>query len=330
MAEHEQVPLHGQTTVNATPAERPIWPPPPRPRPPQGLAPVVKWLAILLALLLVAGGLGLTIYAATSQYSQGLVGQKNVALQATVNSQATSASSLAATAQPLATAQAQIYASATAQALPSATAQASDEQATATATALSALLTQDSSGTPALDDPLSDNSLNNQWATGYTDNNNTGCNFVNSSYRVQEALQRFIHTCFAATTNFHNFVYQISVTIISGSAGGILFRGNGTSGQYYFFWIDTNGNYVFELYNGNSSHIVLARGSSTAILAGLDQPNSLAVIVTKGTFYLFVNQTYVAGASNQTLTAGQIGVAAYNFTLPTTVDFSAAKVWTLP
>jgi hypothetical protein len=324
MAEREQ------TTVNATLPEQPIWPPPPRPRPPQGPPPLLKWLALLLALLLVAGGLGLAIYAATSQYTQGLVAEKNAAQQATVNSRATSASELAATAQPLATAQAQIYASATAQALPSATAQAGNEQATATATALSALLTQDTSGTPTLDDPLSDNSLNNQWATGYTDNNNTGCNFVNSSYRVQEALQRFIHTCFAATTNFHNFVYQVSLTITSGSAGGILFRGNGASGQYYFFWIDTNGNYVFELYNGNSSHTVLATGSSSAILAGPGQLNNLAVIATKGTFYLFVNQMYVAGVSDRTLTAGQIGVAAYNFTLPTTVDFSTARVWTLP
>lgn len=330
MAEQEQTPFHEQTTVNAPPPEPPIWPPPPRPRPPQGLPPTIKWLALLLAVLLVASGLGLAIYAATSQYSQGLVGQKNVALQATINSQATSASELAATAQPLATTQAQIYASATAQALPSATAQAGDDQATATATALGALLTQDTSGTPALDDPLSDNSLNNQWATGYTDNNNTGCNFVNSSYRVQEALQRFIHTCFAASTNFHNFVYQVSLTISSGSAGGILFRGDGTSGQYYFFWIDTAGNYVFELYNGNTSHTMLTTGTSSAILAGPGQANSLTVIATKGTFYLFVNQTYVAGASDRTLTAGQIGVAAYNFTLPTTVDFSAAKVWALP
>jgi hypothetical protein len=318
-----------QTTVQVTPPEQPLWPPPPRPRPPQGPSNALKWLAIALALLLIIAGLGLAITATTNQYSQTLVGQRSSALQATANSQATAADALAATARPLATAQAQIYASATAQALPTTTAAASNEQATATATALNALLTQDTGNTPALDDPLTDNSLHNQWATGYTDNNNTGCNFVNGSYRVQEALQRFIRTCFAATTNFHNFVYQVSVTISSGSAGGLLFRGNGTSGQYYFFWIDTAGNYIFELYNGNASHTVLAGGFSPAILTGPDQPNSLAIIANKGTFYLFVNQTYVAGASDHTLNAGQIGVAAYNFNLPTTVDFSAAKVWPL-
>lgn len=320
---------HEQTTVNVITPEPPTWPPPPRRRPPQGPPVAVKWLAILLALSLVAGGLGLIIYAATSQYSQALVDQNSVALQATVHSQATAAGAVAATAQPLATTQAQIYATATAQALPTATALLGGVQSAATATALSDLLTQDTSGTPTLDDPLTDNSLNNQWATGYTDNNNTGCNFVDGSYRVQEALQRFIRTCFAATTNFHNFVYQISLTILSGSAGGILFRGNGASGQYYFFWIDTAGNYVFEVYSGNASHTVLARGFSTAILTGLDQPNSLTVIATGGTFSLFVNQTYLAGVSDQALNAGQIGVAAYNFALPTTVDFSAARVWTL-
>lgn len=320
---------HEQTTVSVIAPEQPLWPPPPRPRRAAGPPVAIKWLAILLALLLVAGGLGLIIYTATSQYSQALVDQSSLALQATVNSQATAAGAMAATAQPLATTQAQIYASATAQALPSATAQAGSEQSVATATALDGLLTQNTSSTPTLDDPLADNSLNNQWATGYTDNNNTGCNFVDGSYRVQEALQRFIRTCFAATTNFHNFVYQVDLTILSGSAGGILFRGNGASGQYYFFWIDTAGNYVFEVYNGNTSHTVLARGFSVAILAGLDQPNNLTVMATKGTFSLFANQTYLASVSDQALSAGQIGVAAYNFNLPTTVDFSAARVWTL-
>src|SRR5579885_1701261 len=304
MVENEQRPFHELTTVKDIPPARPAWPPPPRPRPPQGPSDAVKWLAITLALLLAAGGLGLAVYATINQYP------------------------LAATAQPLATSQAQIYASATAQAQPTATAQSAGDQATATATALNNLLTQDTSGTPALDDPLADNSLNNQWATGYTDNNNTGCNFVNSSYQVQEALQRFIRTCFAATTNFKNFVYQVSMTITSGNAGGILFRANGANGQYYFFWIDINRNYALELYNGNS-HSVLASGFSDAILTGLDQSNTLAVIATKGTFYLFVNQTYVTGASDPTLSAGQIGVAAYNINLPTSVDFSEAKVWKL-
>ncbi len=329
MVDNEQKPFHEQTTVKDIPSARPAWPPPLRPRPPQEPSDAVRWLAITLALLLIAGGLGLAIYATTSQYTLALAGQSSAYLQATVNSQATTAGSLAATAQPLATSQAQIYASATAQAQPTVTAQVADDQATATATALGDLLTQDTGGTPALDDPLTDNSLNNQWATGYTDNNNTGCNFVDSSYQVQEALQGFIRTCFAATTNFQNFAYQVSMTITSGSAGGILFRGNGANGQYYFFWIDTSGNYALELYNGNSQHKVLAGGFSSAVLTGLNEPNNLIVIATKGTFYLFVNQTYVAGASDQTFSTGQIGVAAYNFSLPTTVDFSEAKVWTL-
>jgi hypothetical protein len=329
MVENEQRPFHEQTTVKDIPPAHPAWPPPPRPRPPQGPSDAVKWLALILALLLVASGLGLAMYATLNQYTQALAGQQGAYLQATVNSQATTAGSLAATAQPLATSQAQIYASATAQAQPTATAQAAGDQATATATALNDLLTQDTSGTPALDDPLADNSLNNQWATGYTDNNNTGCNFVNSSYQVQEALQRFIRTCFAATTNFKNFVYQVSMTITSGNAGGILFRANGANGQYYFFWIDINGHYAFEIYNGNS-HSVLASGSSDAILTGLDQSNTLAVIATKRTFYLFVNQTYVTGANDSTLSAGQVGVAAYNINLPTSVDFREAKVWKLP
>ncbi len=329
MLKDEQKPLHEQATLKDVP---PVWPPPPRPRPAQGPSRNVKILVITLAALLVAGGLGLVIYATSSQYGLALGAQQRVNVNATVlheaDSQATTVGSLQATAQPLATAQAGIYASATAQAQPTATAQASGDQATATATTLESQLTQDTTGTPALDDPLSDNSQGNGWDTGFSDNNNTGCNFVSSTYRVQEALPGFLHTCFADATDFSNFVYEVSMTINSGSGGGILLRANGLKGQYYLFKIDVNGNYTFELYNG-SAYALLANGTSSAILTGLSEPNNLAVIADKGTFSLFVNSTYVAGASDKTLSGGQIGVAAYNTSLPVTIDFSQAEVWQL-
>lgn len=331
MVDNEQRALHEQTTIkDISPARavKPIWPPPPRPRPPQGPPKALKITSLILAALLVVGGLGFVIYATTNQYNGTLTSQQRAYLRATVDTQATSASSLAATAQPLATAQAQIYASATAQAQATADSQNSGDQSTATATALGNMLTQDTSGTPALNDPLVDNSLNFRWDVGLSDNNNTGCNFSVNGYEVQEALQGFVHTCFADATNFSNFVYKISMTITTGNEGGVVFRGDSANGQYYLFRIDINGNYAFELYDGKA-YTLLASGFSSAILTGLDESNDLAVIADKGAFYLFVNQTYVDGANNTALKTGQIGVAAYNTSLPATVDFSNAEVWTL-
>lgn len=333
MREDEEKPFHEQTTIQNAKLAGPAWPPPPRPRPSQGAPKAVKILAIVLAVMLIAGGLGFLIYATTSQYDQALKGQKSFFATATVHgrmsSQATATSEQRATAAPLQTADAQIYATATAQAQPTATAQAQGVQSTATAQAMVDELTKDTGGTTALNDPLSDNSQDHQWDEGRIDNNNTGCNFVDGSYQVQEALQGFLRPCFAEATNYSNFVYQVSMTLSSNCEGGLILRGDPASGKYYLFLLATNGSYTFALYNGGSSYTLLASGNSSAILTGLDQPNSLAIIARQGVFELFVNQTYIASAIDGRLSAGKIGVAAYNASLPATVTFSDAEVWTL-
>jgi len=352
LPENEQSSSHGEITVaedsptdedesqlpheeeNAREAEpdRPAeltWPPAPHPRPRQGLSTPIKTVALALAMLLVASGLGLVIFATTNQYNTALATQQRLYLKGTVDSQATIARSLQATAQPLATTQAQIYASATAQDQATTTSQESGDGATATATTLNAELTQDTSGTPVISDTLFDNSMGYNWDTGYADNNNTGCNFVNGDYEVQEALQGFIQPCYATSTNYSNFVYQVTMTINGGEEGGILLCGNKSKGQYYLFNIDINGNYSFALYNGNA-YTLLAQGNDAAIMTGTEISNDLTVIADKGTFSLFVNESYIASAHDTTLKGGQIGVSATNTSLPTTVDFTNAEVWTLP
>lgn len=314
-------------------ANEPIWPPPPRPRAAQGgFSKKTKIIAGILAALLVFGALGFLIYLTTSQYGNTLQANKRSNATATVrgqlNSQATRSSQQTATAGPLETANAQIYATATAQAQPTATAQAADAQSTATAQDMAALLTKDTSGTPALNDPLSDNSQGNVWDVGYTDNNNTGCNFVDGSYQVLEALPDFLRPCFADATNFSNFVYQVSLTLNSNCAGGLILRGNKDTSRYYLFMLFANGSYIFEAYNG-SKYSPLASGTNEAILSGVGQTNSLTVIANQGVFRLFVNQTYLASAIDGQLKSGQIGVVAYNTSLPASASFSSAELWKL-
>ena len=191
---------------------------------------------------------------------------------------------------------------------------------------MAAELTKITGGTATLNDPLSDNSKGNVWDEGYTDNNNTGCNFVNSSYQVLEAFQGFLRPCFADATSFSNFAYQASMTMNSNCSGGLLLRGKKSTGQYYLFMLDAAGSYLFEVYNG-SQYTSIASGTNSAILAGVGQINTLTVIANQGVFDLFVNQTFVAEAIDGQLSAGQIGVAAYNTGLPASVSFSNAEVW---
>ena len=341
MPEDEQEALNEQTTLkNVTLAkpelvqaelEEATWPPPPRPRPRQGPSKAARVLTIVLAALLVAGGLSAIIYAATNQYGLSVAAQRRLNVNATVRSQvasqATQVSSLRATAQPLATTQAGIFATATAQDQSTGTSQAAQDQATATATTMESLLTQDTSGTPVLNDPLSDNSMGNGWNEVSSDNQGTSCQFTDSAvYEVQEGLQGFLKPCFAANTSFTNFVYQVSLTINTGSQGGIAFCANASKGQYYVFRVDVNGGYALELYNGNQ-YALLAQGTNSAISTGAGSSNTLTVIAKKGVLALFVNSTYVDGATNTTLSGGQVGVVALDRSLPTVVDFSEAEVW---
>lgn len=325
--ENEQALLQEQHTITDEMPDELVWPPPPRPRPRQGPSKATKVLAVVLAVLLVVGGLSAIIYATTNQYGLAVGAQRRLDVNATVRSQvaklATVVSGQRATAQPLATTQAGIYASATAQGESTAVVQAT---ATATGAALGSLLTQDTSGTPALSDPLSDNSQNHAWDEGLTDNQSTGCQFTDTGYEAQEGRQGFVQPCFADATNFSSFVYQVSLTITGGSQAGMIFCANKSQGQYYLFRIDTNGGFALELYTGGK-YALLVQGTNAAITTGVGNTNMLTVIVAKGVLTLFVNSTYVGSANDTTLSGGQIGVAVVNQSLPTTADFSDAEVW---
>ncbi len=309
-----------------------MWPPPPRPRPRQGVPTLTRILILGLILALIAGGLSLLVIMTNGQYTGSLKTTRGFSTNATarseIQSEATRVSALVQTAVPLATAQARIVASATAQEEPSATALAQAAQEQITASAQENMLTQDIAATPVVNDPLTDNSMNYGWDVGYSDNNATGCHFGDQGYEAQEALLHYVQPCFASATNFHDFVYQVTMTISAGSEGGIIFRANKDQGQYYLFRIDTNGDYALEVYNGNK-YALLVSGNSSEIYAGIGVSNDLTVIAQKNQLTLFANNNYIASVSDKTLSSGQIGVAALNADLPATVDFSNAQVWTL-
>lgn len=316
------------TTDSITPV-RPlnaVWPPPyPMYRRRETISSNQLILIFSLVALLIVGGLGLVIYSALAQYHSNLKVQATRQAQATAQVYATVAAQTQATNQALATVQAHINATATAQANAATTATAQVNQATATATSFQDMLSTITSGTAALDDPLSDNSQNNQWDEGATKTGN--CMFTNGVYQASEALQGYLQPCIAEVTNFSNFVYQVQLSITQGNQGGILFRADGANGSFYLFRIGTDGSYAFDLYNGKQHSTTLASGFSDAITGGLNQSNQLAVYAKGSTLYLFVNGQYLTGLTNSTLSSGQIGVVALDYSVPSLVTFSDAQVW---
>lgn len=303
-----------------------VWPPPQQNFRRRQTFPVwVTILLVMLAIALIGGGLGLIFFTATLQYRGTLHAQATTMARAT--EQVRKAQDLATNAA-LSTADATIYASATAQSGATATATAIVDSATTTATAFGDVLTQATSGTAALDDPLSDNSGNNNWdQTNKVINGQ--CVFPGTGYHALAAQQGFFHPCFAEASNFSNFAYQVTMIIDSGKQGGIVFRANSASMSLYFFYVDIDGRFSLDLYKSSSQAKTLSSGFNAAITTGLKQSNQLAVVAYNGTLYLYANQQFITSTTDNTLSGGKIGVAALDLKNPTEVEYSNARVWTL-
>ncbi len=218
------------------------------------------------------------------------------------------------------------HATATAQTLNvQATADASN--ATATATAAQDLYNSATSGTPALNDPLSDNSNNNRWSEG------SNCQFTGGSYHASVAHQGgYIQPCPANATNFSNFAYQVQMTIDQGDEGCLVFRSNFTSStdSYYSFCISSSDSYKFIIKLSNvNTYNTLKQNSSSAVTTGQNQTNVVTVVAQGAELNMYVNNQFVLTMNDSNITEGSIGVGALDDSNSTDVAFSNAKVWTL-
>src|SRR6266852_3872682 len=151
----------------------------------QRLPTTIVILLVVLAVLLIGGGLGLAYLS--------IIGQMTAHTQATVTAQANvTATAIAAT---------------------TATAQAVNANATATASVIAANPDPypPGGGTLALLDPLHDNSQGHNW-----DTNATNCAFSGGTYHVSAPGTPFFASCAARSTNFSNFIYEVQMTIIKG------------------------------------------------------------------------------------------------------------------
>ncbi|TME05404.1 MAG: serine/threonine protein kinase [Chloroflexi bacterium] len=203
--------------------------------------------------------------------------------------------------------------------------------ASATATARQDIYRQATSGTPIISDALS--TPDNYGWSHYQDQ--TGyCTFVDGTYHSR-AQVGYIGNCYASATNFTDFAYQVEVTIISGTTGGIWFR-NASSANYdaYYFYIHTDGRYDFlkETLNAQQTYDAtsLAGGTSPTIRRGLNQPNLVAAVARGSTFYFYVNKQYVTIATDNSYKSGAIGVSANSTdTSGSEASFRNLQVWQL-
>lgn len=179
-------------------------------------------------------------------------------------------------------------------------------------------------GALALNDPLRDNSRGNNWDTSPTSFGT--CNFTGKGYDVAAPIIETYHRCMAEKTDFSNFAYQVDMTFIAGDCGAIIFRGDTTNYQYYYFHICQSGSYALWLYthSGYESKVFIS-GPNQNIRSGL---NVIAVVANNTAMSMYINQQFVTTIQDSTYSHGQIGVAVDSNTDPTEVMFSNAKVWT--
>ena len=306
-------------------------------RRPERLPTAAAVVLVVLAVLLILGGLGFIIYLTSVQYTTSLHVTATVAVQSTRHAQQTAQAHVQETANVLSTAQAAIYATATGQVNEqlnqSATATATVGFVTATASALKDLYSQMTGATPVFNDALLDNTGPGKWDEG-SNNAHTGCAFMADGYHVSEAQLGFFQPCLAHAMTFDNFAYQVSMTINKGfhGQGGLLFRANSTNSLYYFFRISIDGMYALDVYTtnsqtGNPQAETLTRGSTPAITTGLGTSNQIAVIARDNRLYLFVNGEYIAKVVDGTFSSGGIGLAVLSTNAPIDATFTDAQVW---
>lgn len=185
-------------------------------------------------------------------------------------------------------------------------------------------------GILALNDPLQDNSQGADWLTG-TNQNNATCAFIGGAYQSSQPLDGDFHACFARATDFSNFVYEVQMTIVSGYAGGIIFRASQANSTFYYLRISPDGSYDLRAYVDaliNHSHLLVSR-SSPAIHTGYNQPNLIAVVARGSTIEFYANQQMIVSINDGTFSHGQIGIVSYNQGGLATAVYSNAKVWKL-
>ncbi|MHB8596568.1 MAG: hypothetical protein ACYDER_07135 [Ktedonobacteraceae bacterium] len=183
-------------------------------------------------------------------------------------------------------------------------------------------------GNLVFNDPLSNNGLGHNWQQG-TNVNNATCQFSGSSLEVTQPKLGYFHGCTAYNTNFSNFAYEVQMTLIKGDYGGIAFCINTMLGNYYHFDVGTNGLYSLTAFARDMPIITLSSSKTSIINTGLNQTNTLAVVVDNGTISLYVNLRLITTINDTTYTSGQIGVYVGDNNHATEALFTDARVWQL-
>lgn len=154
------------------------------------------------------------------------------------------------------------------------------------------------------------------------------CAYSQGAYHAGDPKSNDFSVCFEHQySTLTDFACQVSMTIVKGDIGGVAFRADPVSGTYYYFYIDTKGNYGLALVNSFTQEPPLDQGFSSAIHTGLNQANLVAVVVKGNDIMVFVNMQLILHTTDSSNTVGNIGVVGQDVNNATDVSFSDMQIW---
>jgi hypothetical protein len=161
---------------------------------------------------------------------------------------------------------------------------------------------------------------------------NGECVFTNGAYHIS-APKNYIAVCSTGPgSTFHNTAAQVELSVLKGDCGGLFFRFDEASANYYLLQICPNGSFVFGMHFGKTNNFsTFSSGISPAIKTGLGRTNLVAFVANEETYSIYVNQVRIntntvmqaGGAFSQ----GEIALCAFSSRNATEVAFKNFKLW---
>ena len=186
---------------------------------------------------------------------------------------------------------------------------------------------------PTIQDPVNDASYN-IW--GIFQKPTYGCTLKTDGLHAHISDAGHFIYCLNTISPAANIAFQIQMKILSGDAGGLVFRvdqsaADSSADSLYFFQVTSTGNYTVYIDKNTSTGQLsfLASGVTQALAAQPGQADTLTVITKGSVFDLYINQQFVVQVHDTTLPTGFVGVLANDDTQPGNVLFTNEKLWYL-
>jgi hypothetical protein len=181
---------------------------------------------------------------------------------------------------------------------------------------------------PSVQDSLQDPSQSgweNDQQTDY------GCALSSAGLRAYISLNSRLEYCLDQAAVYDDFAFQVQMQVLSGDAGGLVFRVASGESRMYVLQVTASGRYALFLDKDTNvgTFSSLASGTTSAMNGLTGGENTLMLIARGNTFDVFINQQFVPEGHDAAISSGRIGVLAVDDSSPTQVVYRDATIWQL-